>query len=91
MITAIQCPTFRPTLRVGNKGQDVKELQTRLNQRFASINTQINQISVDGDFGQQTEAAVKYLQYLAFLPVTGITDTTTWNFICNGAASLPVL
>ncbi|RUT00871.1 hypothetical protein DSM106972_072800 [Dulcicalothrix desertica PCC 7102] len=91
MITAIQCPTFRPTLRVGNKGQDVKELQIRLNQRFVSINTQISEISVDGDFGSQTEAAVKFVQCLGFLPVNGITDAITWNFICNGAASLPTL
>ncbi|BAZ11141.1 peptidoglycan-binding domain 1 [Calothrix sp. NIES-4071] len=91
MTTTIQCPTFRPTLRIGNNGQDVKEMQKRLNQRFASIYTPALEIPVDGDFGSQTEAALKYLQCLAFLPVNGITDTTTWNFICNGSASLPTL
>jgi peptidoglycan hydrolase-like protein with peptidoglycan-binding domain len=91
MTTAIQCPTFKPTLKLGNNGQDVKELQKRLNQRFASIYTPALEIDVDGDFGSQTEAAVNYLQCLAFLPVTGISDAVTWNFICNGAASLPVL
>jgi peptidoglycan hydrolase-like protein with peptidoglycan-binding domain len=91
MTTTIECPTFKPTLRPGNNGQDVKELQKRLNQRFASIYTPSLQIDVDGDFGSQTETALNYLQCLAFLPVTGISDAITWNFICNGAASLPVL
>jgi peptidoglycan hydrolase-like protein with peptidoglycan-binding domain len=91
MTAAIQCPTFKPTLRLGNNGQDVKELQKRLNQRFLSIYTPALEIDVDGDFGSQTETAVNYLQCLAFLPVTGISDATTWNFICDGAASLPVL
>lgn len=91
MTTAIQCPTFKPTLRVGNNGQNVKEMQKRLNQRFASIYTPALEIPVDGDFGSHTQAAVKYLQCLAFLPVNAITDATTWNFICNGAASLPTL
>jgi peptidoglycan hydrolase-like protein with peptidoglycan-binding domain len=91
MTAAIQCPTFKPTLRLGNNGQDVKELQKRLNQRFASIYTPALEIDVDGDFGSRTETAVNYLQRLAFLPVTGISDAVTWNFICNGVASLPVL
>ncbi len=91
MTAAIQCPTFKPTLKAGNNGQDVKEMQKRLNQRFASIYTPALEIPVDGDFGSETEAAVKYLQCIAFLPVNGIADATTWNFICNGAASLPVL
>jgi peptidoglycan hydrolase-like protein with peptidoglycan-binding domain len=91
MTNSIQCPTFKPALRLGNNGQDVKELQKRLNQRFASIHTPALEIDVDGDFGSQTETAVNYLQCLAFLPVTGISDAVTWNFICDGAASLPVL
>lgn len=91
MPTAIQCPTFRPTLKIGNNGQDVKEMQIRLNLRFASIYTPPLQIPADGDFGSQTQAAVNFLQCLAFLPVNGIVDATTWNFICNGAQSLPIL
>ncbi len=91
MTTVIQCPTFKPTLKVGNNGQDVKEMQKRLNQRLASIYTPEEEIAVDGDFGSETETAVKFLQCLAFLPVNGIADATTWNFICNGVASLPIL
>jgi peptidoglycan hydrolase-like protein with peptidoglycan-binding domain len=82
-MTAIQCPTFKPTLRLGNNGQDVKEMQKRLNQRLASIYTPALEIAVDGDFGAETETA--------FLSVSGVTDAATWNFICDGAASLPVL
>lgn len=91
MTSAIQCPTFKPTLRQGNKGQDVKEMQKRLNQRLASIYTPALQIDEDGDFGQATETAVRYLQCLGYLNTTGVMDVATWNFICDGAASLPVL
>ena len=36
MTNAIDCPTFKPTLRIGNSGQDVKEMQKRLKKRFAN-------------------------------------------------------
>ncbi|MEL6165780.1 MAG: peptidoglycan-binding domain-containing protein, partial [Cyanobacteria bacterium J06628_3] len=62
MTNTIDCPTFKPTLRVGNRGQDVKEMQKRLEKRFASIYPSSFQIDVDGIFGSQTESAVKYLQ-----------------------------
>jgi peptidoglycan hydrolase-like protein with peptidoglycan-binding domain len=91
MTTQIDCPTFKPTLRIGDRGQDVKEMQKRLVQRFASIHTSASQLDVDGIYGPQTELAVKYLQCLAFLQTTGITDAATWNFICNGVKSLPIL
>ena len=91
MTNAIDCPTFKPTLRIGNSGQDVKEMQKRLEKRFASIYTSAFQIDVDGIFGSQTELAVKYLQCVAFLETTGITDAATWNFICDGVKSLPIL
>ncbi|OKH54615.1 peptidoglycan-binding protein [Calothrix sp. HK-06] len=90
-MTAIQCPTFKPTLRLGNNGQDVKEMQKRLNQRLAAIYSPALEIDVDGDFGAGTETAVRYLQCLGFINNTGVTDAATWNFICDGAASLPVL
>ncbi|MEO0842782.1 MAG: peptidoglycan-binding protein [Cyanobacteria bacterium J06636_27] len=91
MTNTIDCPTFKPTLRVGNRGQDVKEMQKRLEKRFASIYPANFQIHVDGIFGSQTESAIKYLQCLAFLEITGITDAATWNFICDGVQSLPIL
>ncbi|MEO1431091.1 MAG: peptidoglycan-binding protein [Cyanobacteria bacterium J06633_8] len=91
MTNAIDCPTFKPTLRIGNSGQDVKEMQKRLKKRFASIYASNLQIDVDGIFSSQTERAVKYLQCLAFLETTGITDAATWNFICDGVKSLPIL
>lgn len=91
MTTTIECPAFKPTLRIGDRGQDVKEMQKRLNLRLTSIYTYSQSVEVDGIFGQKTEVAVKYLQCLGFLKVTGITDGATWNFICDGAKSLPVL
>ena len=65
MTNAIDCPTFKPTLRIGDRGQDVKEMQKRLQKRFASIYTSDFKIDVDGIYGSQTELAVKYLQCLA--------------------------
>lgn len=91
MTTVIDCPSFKPTLRIGDRGQDVKEMQKRLEKRLASIYTSSCQIDIDGIYGSQTECAVKYLQCLAFLETTGITDAATWNFICNGENSLPIL
>ena len=91
MTNTIDCPTFKPTLRIGDRGQDVKEMQKRLQKRFASIYTSAFQIDIDGVFGPQTEAAVKYLQCIAFLDTTGITDAATWNFICDGVNSLTVV
>ena len=91
MTITIDCPSFKPTLRIGDSGQDVKEMQKRLEKRFASIYGSAFQIDIDGNFGPQTEAAVQYLQCIAFLDVTGITDTRTWNFICDGVNSLTIL
>lgn len=66
-------PTASSVLRVGSKGEAVKDLQ-----RF--LNTQGSNLSVDGDFGPITEQAVIRFQQRESLTVDGIVGEQT-----NGA------
>lgn len=63
-------------LRRGADGAEVRHLQDLLNRSGALL-------LVDGDFGRGTEAAVKEVQELAGLPVTGIVDAATWGWLEN--------
>ncbi len=56
----------------GSKGSDVTELQKLLNQNGYNL-------SVDGDFGSKTQAAVKDYQQKNGLAVDGIVGTNTWG------------
>ena len=58
-----------PTLRKGSKGSDVRALQNLLG------------ITVDGDFGSKTQAAVKAAQTKAKLVADGIVGPQTWAAI----------
>ncbi len=64
------------TLQRGAKGAEVEALQDLLN-RIGGL------LSTDGDFGGGTEGAVREAQQLAGLPVTGIADAATWNWLEN--------
>lgn len=66
-------------LRKGNKGKDVKQLQTLLN----SFRGPKNPIRVDGDFGNKTEKAVKEMQKKANLVVDGIVGKNTWTALLS--------
>jgi len=57
-------------LRKGTSGQAVRTMQEKLNAAGAGI-------SVDGQFGNGTEAAVKAFQTAQGLPVTGVVDRAT--------------
>ena len=63
-------PVPARTLRKGNRGDDVKWLQQRLNVYGAGL-------AVDGDFGPVTEAAVKEYQLRHGLAVDGIVGPVT--------------
>ena len=63
-------------LSYGSKGSDVTELQKLLNQNGYTLD-------VDGDFGTNTQAAVKDYQQKNGLDVDGIVGTNTWGAL-NG-------
>ena len=62
-------------LAVGAFGEMVESLQRTLNVRLKPSPG----LSVDGDFGPRTQAAVERLQTEAGLPVTGQVDAATWK------------
>lgn len=74
------------TLRKGDKGSDVTQLQTLLNQSGAGL-------QADGDFGLSTEAAVKYFQEThlgpngKFLSPDGVVGAHTWWALENQEGS----
>lgn len=62
-----------PTLRRGNQGDEVADLQTILNARYGA------DLEVDGNFGKATEAAVKAFQKANGLTADGVVGTKTWK------------
>lgn len=65
----------RPTLRRGDRGQDVVHLQTRLAAMGYSVG------KIDGIFGIKTLEAVKALQIDKGLTVDGIVGPKTWSMV----------
>lgn len=72
-------------LKRGNKGEDVRELQRRLIEMGISCGSS----GADGDFGSNTEKAVKEFQKKCNIAVTGIVDQNT--FIKLNANKAPVV
>lgn len=65
---------FWPTEQTGATGNDVKSLQMMLNARGAKL-------TVDGDFGPNTLAAVKAFQSAHKLTVDGVVGPHTWSAV----------
>jgi peptidoglycan hydrolase-like protein with peptidoglycan-binding domain/GH25 family lysozyme M1 (1,4-beta-N-acetylmuramidase) len=65
-------PAPKPELKKGDNGSSVKELQTKLN-KFGY------KLTVDGDFGDNTEKAVKAFQKKNKLSVDGVVGKNTWT------------
>lgn len=65
-------------LSYGSKGSDVTELQKLLNQNGYSLD-------VDGDFGTNTQAAVKDYQQKNQLDVDGIVGNNTWGALTKAS------
>ena len=63
-----------PMLRKGAKGEYVKALQNLL----LSAGQQLPRWGVDGDFGAETEAAVKAFQQINGIKVDGVAGPATW-------------
>ncbi|WP_025157268.1 peptidoglycan-binding protein [Leifsonia aquatica] len=66
----------RPQIKKGSKGQDVKDLQTRLKTVYPLY---AGNLVLDGDFGSNTDAAVREFQRRAGLYVDGIVGDKTWK------------
>ena len=64
-------------LTIGSSGEKVIQMQEQLN-TIAGTYTAIPRVSVDGQFGEETAAAVRKLQEVFDLPVTGVVDYATW-------------
>ncbi|BAZ20313.1 hypothetical protein NIES4073_11890 [Kalymmatonema gypsitolerans NIES-4073] len=68
------------TLKLGVQGDDVKHLQEDLNL------LKYGPLTVDGNFGTKTEAAVKRFQSKNNLVVDGIVGPQTWQVLHEQAA-----
>lgn len=69
----------RPQIQYGASGDDVKELQRRLNANGF-------QLDVDGVWGDNTESAVRKYQKQNGLAVDGIVGSNTWASLLGGNA-----
>lgn len=68
-----------PNLRRGAKGHEVQSVQTLGNLRAGGAN-----VTVDGDFGPNTEALVKRVQQGAHITVDGVVGPHTWSVLLTG-------
>ena len=66
---------WRPTIRRGSKGKEVEELQTML----YKLGYDIGVAGIDGDYGRNTEKAVKDFQSDHRLGVDGVCGPLTWD------------
>ena len=69
-------------LRSGSRSQDVRHMQTRLNE-IARIYTAINAQTVDGAYGDNMTNAVRRFQAQFGLSVDGTIGQNTWNKIVS--------
>ena len=74
--------TSTNNLKIGSSGDDVLDLQKRLNATGYGYN-----LDEDGIFGNNTLAAVKDYQQRSGLDVDGIVGTNTWGSLTNGGSS----
>lgn len=72
-----------PTLRRGDKGAAVKELQ----QDLIKLGYSVGASGADGDFGAATERGVKAFQSIGNLEVDGIVGKRTWAAIDKALAA----
>ena len=64
-----------PTLKKGDKGDKVKELQKKL----LALGYKLPKYGADGSFGNETKSAVEKFQRDWGIPVSGIVDEETWE------------
>ena len=71
--------TGRKTLRRGDKGSEVKDLQKKL----LALGYALPKYGADGDYGKETEAAVKAFQQDNGLTADGVAGKKTWEALEN--------
>src|SRR5688572_23607104 len=76
-----------PLVKQGSKGEDVKELQTKLNEFRAKIG--LDQLPVTGNFGPQTREAVVQFQKMWGLDADGAVGAATWRRALGEANPAP--
>lgn len=69
----VTIPSSNPVLKLGVKSEDVKNLQITLSALGYNVGV------ADGDFGTQTQAAVKAFQKKYGLSQDGVVGTNVWN------------
>ena len=76
----------KPTLRFGDSGAAVRELQSLLNNYSQYISSRaIAPGAIDGKFGPITQLAVLTFQEQVFLPKTGVAADLTWRSLFKRA------
>ncbi len=78
---------FPGTLRRGDSGRAVRELQFYL-YMISAYNSAVPSVTIDGQFGAATEAAVRAYQSAYGLTVDGVVGQATWNSLYNNASGL---
>lgn len=71
------------TLRLGDEGRQVKTLQILLNQ---VMSPELKRLSVDGDFGDKTDARVEQFQVRNHMLVDGVVGSETWDALVEQTA-----
>ncbi len=67
---------------IGSVGREVEDLQTLIN-RAAAAGAPIPTVTVDGEYGASTQAAVEAAQRLAGFPPNGVVGAGTWSYIAQ--------
>jgi peptidoglycan hydrolase-like protein with peptidoglycan-binding domain len=65
----------KPTLRKGDRGNSVVDLQTHLNREMN------NALGIDGDFGTRTENVLRLYQKSRGLVADGVAGFLTWSHL----------
>lgn len=85
--TVSEAAAAHPMIRKGNRGDAVIELQNKL----ARLGYYLGKSGVDGDFGKDTEKAVKEFQEDRGLTVDGVVGPATWEALDKATATKPVV
>ena len=70
-------------LKLGAKGEDVEKVQEWLNLWRFIENRWYVKVTIDGDYGPQTESAVATYQQVFSLQCDGVVGPNTWGTLCS--------